>query len=47
MLYAWEDVDPGVWFNPVFMRLYEAAGQQIRVGEAQKQTADVRAIPVR
>jgi hypothetical protein len=29
------------------MRLYENAGQPIRIGEAQKQTLDVRAIPVR
>jgi hypothetical protein len=45
--YAWEDVDPGAWFSPVFMRLYENAGQKVRIGEAQKQTVEIRAIPVR
>jgi hypothetical protein len=47
LAYAWEDVDPGMWFSPTFMRLYETSGQPIRIGEAQKQTVDVRAIPVR
>jgi hypothetical protein len=47
LAYAWEDADPGAWFNPAFMRLYETAGQPVRIGEAQKQTLDVRAIPVR
>jgi hypothetical protein len=47
LAYAWEDVDPGMWFSPAFMRLYETSGQPVRIGEAQKQTVDVRAIPVR
>jgi len=46
LAYAWEDVDVGAWFNPAFMRLYETAGQPVRIGEAQKQTMDIRAIAV-
>jgi hypothetical protein len=47
LAYAWEDVDPGAWFNPAFMRLYEASGQQVRIVEGQKQTVEIRAFPVR
>jgi hypothetical protein len=45
--YAWEDVDPGSWFNPAFMRLYESAGQEVRIVEGQKQTVEIRALPTR
>jgi hypothetical protein len=45
-IYAWEDVDAGSWSNPSFMRLHEGSGRQIRIGESQKETVDVRVIPV-
>ena len=45
-VYAWEDVDPGAWFNPAFMRLYESSGQPIRIGDAQRQSLELRVIPV-
>lgn len=43
---AREDVDPGSWFNPAFMRLYESSGQPIRIGESQSQSLELRVIPV-
>jgi hypothetical protein len=46
LAYAWEDVEPGAWFNPAFMRLYEFSGQRLQMGEAQKRTLDVRVVSV-
>jgi hypothetical protein len=45
VVYAWDDVDAGAWFNPGFMRLHESSGQRIQISEAQKQTLDLRALP--
>jgi Carboxypeptidase regulatory-like domain len=45
-LLAWEDVDPGAWFNPAFLAVYERYATAITLGEAQSQRMDVTVIPV-
>jgi protocatechuate 3,4-dioxygenase beta subunit len=45
VVYAWEDVDAGAWFNPAFARLYESFGQAVQVDEAQKRALDVHTVP--
>lgn len=42
LVYAWEEVEAGAWFNPEFMRLYESSGQTLQIGEMQKRSLDVR-----
>jgi protocatechuate 3,4-dioxygenase beta subunit len=42
---AWEDVDPGAWFNPVFLSAYERYTTTIMLQEGKNQTMEVTAIP--
>lgn len=43
---AWEDVDPGAWFNPAFLAAYERYATPVTLGEGKNQRMDVTAIPV-
>jgi len=43
-LFAWEDVEPGAWRNPDFMRLYEERGQRFRVNEGSVQRIEATVI---
>jgi hypothetical protein len=33
-LFAWEDIEKDAWRDPAFMRLYEASGKEIAIGES-------------
>jgi len=44
-LLAWEDVDPGAWFNPAFLAAYERYATSITLGEGKNQRLDVTVIP--
>jgi hypothetical protein len=43
---AWEDVDPGAWFNPAFLAGYERYATAVSLAEGKNQRMDVTAIPV-
>jgi hypothetical protein len=43
---AWEDVDPGAWFNPAFLAAYERYATATTLAEGKAQRMDVTAIPV-
>lgn len=45
-LLAWEDVDPGAWFNPEFLSAYERYATAITLAEGKGQRLDVPATPV-
>jgi Carboxypeptidase regulatory-like domain len=44
-LFAWEDVEPGAWQDPAFMRGYEDRGKFVRVTEGSTHAVDVVLIP--
>jgi hypothetical protein len=44
-VFAWGDVETGVWQDPEFMRLYEGRGISIRMGEGGRGRLDVVAMP--
>jgi len=44
-LFAWEDVEPGAWQDPAFMRGYEDRGKFVRVTEGSTHAVDVILIP--
>jgi protocatechuate 3,4-dioxygenase beta subunit len=44
-LFAWEDIDEGLWRDPDFVRRNEAAGRPIRVNENSRETIEIRALP--
>jgi hypothetical protein len=43
---AWEDVDPGAWFNPAFLAVNERYATAMTLDEGKNQRIDVTAIPV-
>jgi len=46
-LYAWEDVEPDIWFNPSFAARLQDAGEPVRITENGRQTVIATVIPVR
>jgi hypothetical protein len=45
-LLAWEDVDPGAWFNPAFLAVYERYAAGVTLTEGTSPKMDVTVIPV-
>jgi 5-hydroxyisourate hydrolase-like protein (transthyretin family) len=45
--FAWDDVEPGIWQDPEFLRVYEDRGTPIRIGESTKDTITLFGIPGR
>jgi hypothetical protein len=45
-LFAWEDVDPGAWFNAQFLANYERNATPVQFVEGQHMTVDLAVIPV-
>jgi len=43
-LFAWEDIEPGTWFDPDAMRAFDDRGTPVRVDERGRMTVDVVAI---
>jgi hypothetical protein len=44
-LYAFEDIAPGAYYDPDFMRLMEKRGADVELKESAQQTLDSEAIP--
>jgi hypothetical protein len=44
-VFAWEDVEPGVWMDPEFMRVQEARGRAIQVAPSSRAATEVTVIP--
>lgn len=43
-LFAWEDVEPGIWFDPDFLNEVEARGQAVTVHAKGQESAKLKAI---
>jgi hypothetical protein len=43
-LFAWEDIESGVWWDPEFMRGQEARGVPVKVGENSKGSVELQSI---
>jgi len=44
-LFAWEDIDEGLWRDPEFIRRNEGAGRMVRIVENSRETIELTAIP--
>jgi hypothetical protein len=44
MLLAWESVENEAYYNPEFLKRYEAQGTSIRVDEGERKSVPLRAI---
>jgi hypothetical protein len=44
-LYAWEDVDPGAWMDPDFMKPVVSKGKAVTIREGSRETAQLVLIP--
>ena len=44
-LFAWDDVEPGSWHDPDFLRSYEQKGISVKVSEGGTQTKEVKLLP--
>ena len=45
-LYAWQDVEDGMWRNPDFLKSQEANGAAVKVEEGSHQTIELKLSPV-
>ncbi|MGD0601091.1 MAG: carboxypeptidase-like regulatory domain-containing protein, partial [Terriglobales bacterium] len=45
-LYAWQDVEDGMWRNPDFLKSQEANGAAVKVEEGSHQTVELKLSPV-
>jgi len=45
-LYAWQDVEDGIWRNPDFLKSQEANGAAVKVEEGSHQTIELKPSPV-
>ena len=43
-LFAWEDIEKDAWRDPAFMRLYEATGKELSIGESSTMEMDTTVI---
>jgi hypothetical protein len=43
---AWEDVDPGAWLDPEFLKDFELRATKITVVGGGSSATDIRVIPV-
>jgi hypothetical protein len=46
-LFAWEDLEPYGYFDPDFVRQYEALGTTVQISENAKTTVQIEVIPAR
>lgn len=44
-LFAWEDIEPGAWLDPDFMREYERRGEALSIGERGRYNPQLKLIP--
>jgi hypothetical protein len=45
-LFAWDDVEPGIWWDPEFLKNYEARGERVTLKPGAHESAGVRLIAV-
>ena len=45
LLFAWEDVEPGIWHDPDFLKNYEGKGERVTIRAAGHESSKVRLIP--
>ena len=45
LLFAWEDIESGLWRDPEFIRRHEASGKVIHIGEGSRENIEVTPIP--
>jgi hypothetical protein len=41
-LFAWEDIESGEWWDPEFMKVQEAGGKAIKIGEKSRESVELR-----
>jgi hypothetical protein len=44
-VFAWEDVEPGAWFDADFMQNYENRGHPVTIGEGNTESVEIDVIP--
>ena len=44
-LFAWEEVEPGAWQDPEFIRIYEGRGKAVQINEGGNENLQVTVIP--
>jgi hypothetical protein len=44
-LYAWEDVEPGAWMDPDFLKPFEGKGESLTVREGEQKSVPLKMIP--
>jgi hypothetical protein len=44
-VFAWEDVDPGAWFNTAFIGNYERDATRLTLGKGESREVELRVIP--
>jgi protocatechuate 3,4-dioxygenase beta subunit len=45
-LFAWEDVEPDIWYNPEFMRPFEERSKAVAIIEGSRESIDLLVIPI-
>src|SRR5437773_4019312 len=44
-LFAWEDIEPGEYNDPDFLRKYDALGTPVQISESSKSTVEIKVLP--
>lgn len=44
-LLAWQEIEPGLWQDPLFLRSFDRQAKSVRVAEASTPTVELRVIP--
>jgi hypothetical protein len=44
-LFAWEDIEPGLWRDSEFLRRNAASGKPVHVSESGRESIEITAIP--
>jgi len=45
-IFAWDGLEPFRYFDPDFVKLYEAKGQSVHIGESARISTDIQVIPI-
>ena len=43
-LFAWEDIESGEWWDSEFMKVHEARGTSVKIGEKSRDSVELRSI---
>jgi len=44
-VFAWEDIEDGLWRDPEFIRRNEGAGKSVQIDERTRATVELTAVP--